>query len=429
MLGLKPDGQPVPMNWEWHRVDTLATERRERAGELHELPVLSVTKHQGIVRAEDYFKKAVHGRDTANYKVVRREQFAYATIHLDEGSIGLLTKEAAGIVSPMYTVFEPTASVDKHYLLTMLKSAHALNVYRRLAEGTVNRRASIGFDSLGGLHALLPPLPEQRKIAAILSSVDEVIAKTEGVIEQLQAVKKAMMQELLIRGLPGRHTRFKKTEIGEIPEEWQVVTIADIPPNDRPCAQTGPFGQQLGAEDFTSTGIPVLKIGNVRWGSVDLNDLDYVSDAKAQALARFAVREGDLLFARQGATTGRNALADVRCAGALINYHIIRVSVDQTRCDPRFLSICFNSSLVQDQVGRDKQRGNRDGINTRQILSFKFPLPSLAEQRVVSDAIDTILLAAKAHNEELTQLRRTKSALMSVLLTGELRVTPEGDVA
>jgi type I restriction enzyme S subunit len=77
------------------------------------------------------------------------------------------------------------------------------------------------------MEVLLPSLPEQRKIAAILSSVDETIEKTEAVIERLQVVKKAMMQELLTRGLPGRHTRFKKTEIGEIPEEWDVVELGE----------------------------------------------------------------------------------------------------------------------------------------------------------------------------------------------------------
>ena len=59
---------------------------------------------------------------------------------------------------------------------------------------------------------------EQRKIAAILSSVDDAIEKTQAVIDQVQVVKRGLMQELLTRGLPGRHTRFKQTEIGEIPE-------------------------------------------------------------------------------------------------------------------------------------------------------------------------------------------------------------------
>lgn len=78
------------------------------------------------------------------------------------------------------------------------------------------------------LQILLPPLPEQRKIAAILSSVDATIEKTEAVIEQLRVVKKAMMQELLTRGIPGRHRRFKETEIGVVPEEWTEFRLEDI---------------------------------------------------------------------------------------------------------------------------------------------------------------------------------------------------------
>ena len=66
----------------------------------------------------------------------------------------------------------------------------------------------------------LPRIPEQHKIAAILSSVDDAIEKTQAVIDQVQVVKRGLMQELLTRGLPGRHTRFKQTEIGEIPESW-----------------------------------------------------------------------------------------------------------------------------------------------------------------------------------------------------------------
>jgi type I restriction enzyme, S subunit len=65
----------------------------------------------------------------------------------------------------------------------------------------------------------VPPLPEQWKIAAILSAADRAIEATQAVIDQLQIVKKAIMAELLTRGLPGRHTRFKKTEIGNVPEE------------------------------------------------------------------------------------------------------------------------------------------------------------------------------------------------------------------
>ena len=87
--------------------------------------------------------------------------------------------------------------------------------------GTRERKSKALSKSGSGLANPSPPLPEQRKIAAILSSVDDAIEKTQAVIDQVQVVKKGLMQELLTRGIPGRHTRFKKTEIGEIPEEWR----------------------------------------------------------------------------------------------------------------------------------------------------------------------------------------------------------------
>ena len=86
--------------------------------------------------------------------------------------------------------------------------------------------AAVSKADLAGLEVPLPSPGEQRKIAAILSSVDDTIEKTQAVIDQIQVVKRGLMQELLARGLPGRHTHFKQTEIGEIPEQWDVVEMA-----------------------------------------------------------------------------------------------------------------------------------------------------------------------------------------------------------
>lgn len=72
----------------------------------------------------------------------------------------------------------------------------------------------------------LPPLPEQKKIAAILSSVDEAIQAKRAVIEQTRRVKEGLLQDLLTRGIG--HTRFKQTEIGEIPDAWKVRHLRQI---------------------------------------------------------------------------------------------------------------------------------------------------------------------------------------------------------
>ena len=87
---------------------------------------------------------------------------------------------------------------------------------------------SVNGTKVGKIKALVPPGPEQQRIAAILSSVDDAIQQTQAVIDQVQVVKCGLMQTLLTRGLSGRGTQFKQTVIGEIPKEWQLVPLRDV---------------------------------------------------------------------------------------------------------------------------------------------------------------------------------------------------------
>ena len=141
-----------------------------------------------------------------------------------------------------------------------------------------------------------PPLPEQRKIAAILSSVDDAIEKTQAVIDQVQVVKRGLMQELLTRGLPGRHTRFKQTEIGAIPEDWRAVAIGELGHDSRTTVRTGPFGSSMKTKDFRPSGVPVLTIQSLGEGELNAAGVFFVSQEKADELSEYSVTEGDLVF-------------------------------------------------------------------------------------------------------------------------------------
>lgn len=140
-----------------------------RAGHNTNLPVYSVTKHAGFVKGSEYFKKNVHSKDLSTYKVVRRGEFAYATIHLDEGSIGIAPEDC--LISPMYTVFSiDSQRVVADYLLALLKSPTMLRQYSILGAGSVHRRKSISLSTLSKIQIALPSVPQQRRIAVLLSS-------------------------------------------------------------------------------------------------------------------------------------------------------------------------------------------------------------------------------------------------------------------
>jgi len=123
----------TPTGWSWRRLGDLASEVAERAGGV-EYSVLSVTKHRGIVRAETTSRRRPRPRDV-DYQGGPAGQFAYATIHLDEGSIGCLRDDDAGIVSPMYTVFDLRTVSEREYLLRVLKQPESLATTARSHRG------------------------------------------------------------------------------------------------------------------------------------------------------------------------------------------------------------------------------------------------------------------------------------------------------
>ena len=274
-------------------------------------------------------------------------------------------------------------------------------------------------ERLFALETPVPPLPEQRKIAAILSAVDEVIEKTEAVIESLQALKKAMMQELLTRGLPGRHTRFKQTEIGEVPEGWEVVELGQVA-----TVGNGSTPSRANDDYWIGGSIPWLPTGKVNDVVVQEAD-EFVTE---KALAECPIRllpAGTILVAMigQGKTRGKVAYLALP---ACINQNFAYISPNKHLRS----WFCFYYLHWKYETLRASGRGsNQDALNCAIIRKFHLPLPPVHEQDAISNALASLHDAELKEYAVVGSLTVAKSALMSVLLSGELRVTPDQDVA
>ena len=273
-------------------------------------------------------------------------------------------------------------------------------------------------------------MAEQGNIAQRLKLLDASIDRVAIAIYKNERIKVGLVQDLLRYGIDGSgHVRsvdthdFKKSPLGLVPVEWKVGNIINFASRMRQPILTGPFGAQLGTKDFVEEGVPVLRIGNVQAGYVDQADLHFVSPRKAAQLSRYQVQAGDLLFARQGATTGRNALAGAAEQGFLINYHIIRVATDPAKCSPTFLYAAFNSDMVQSQVEREKGKSKREGVNTATLLGFLLPVPPFEEQERIADVLEAHSLQTEHLKMQHKKLGALKTGIMQDLLTGKKRVT------
>jgi type I restriction enzyme S subunit len=314
--------------------------------------------------------------------------------------------------------FPFVAGADGTQLLTVASDVDPRFIYYAAMNLDIpNLGYSRHFKELRELSFVLPPLPEQRKIAAILSSVDEAIEKTQAVIDQVQVVKKGLMQELLTKGLPGRHQKFKQTEIGTIPESWEVVDLDHIVDQQRPICY-GILKPGTGVPN----GVPVVKVKDIKNGRVVEAELLLTSPDIDQQYKRSRLRAGDLLLTIRG-TPGRLAVVPASLENANITQDTARIAVLAYHSSA-YVRRALESPGLQGQIEHNTVGQAVKGINIGAVRKLQMPLPGFQEQSAIADIIDCVDVACDANVSELVSLRTLKSALMQSLLTGQLRVTP-----
>lgn len=186
-----------PADWKRVRLGEITHEVPTKNAQGTNLPVLSCTKHSGLVLSEEYFGKRVYAEDTSGYRVVQRSEFAYATNHIEEGSIGYQNLCDAGLVSPIYTVFKTTEAVDDSYLFRLLKSPLLIHFYQINTSASVDRRGSLRYDEFSSIQIWLPGKEEQTAIAQVFDTADQQLTLLRTQRTALDQQKRGLMQRLL----------------------------------------------------------------------------------------------------------------------------------------------------------------------------------------------------------------------------------------
>jgi type I restriction enzyme, S subunit len=186
-----------PADWAAVHIGDVADEISGKNDGGRELPVLSCTKHRGLVNSLEYFGKRIFSADTSNYKVVRRGDFAYATNHIEEGSIGYQDLHEAALISPMYTVFRTRAGVDHSFFFKLVKTELYRHIFEVNTSGSIARRGGLRWDEFAIIKVFLPSVPEQKRIAAVLEVCDREIGLLQKQLEAFKEQKRGLMQKLL----------------------------------------------------------------------------------------------------------------------------------------------------------------------------------------------------------------------------------------
>lgn len=253
----------------------------------------------------------------------------------------------------------PSNRVDAEYLFHFLDS---VDLYRFAQSTTV---PSLRKSELAQIPIPLPPIEEQRRIAAVLDAADALRAKRRMAIAKLDSLTQAIFIDMF--GDSGWDT-------------WRTSSVAELATSERGSIRTGPFGSQLLHEEFVDDGpVAVLGIDNAVENRFAWGKRRSISAEKYEQLKRYTVKPGDVLVTIMG-TCGRTAIVPDDIPLSINTKHLCCITLDHDRCLPAFLWACLRfHPAVLTQLGATRG-AVMPGLNMGLIKRAKIPVPPIEMQ-------------------------------------------------
>lgn len=234
----------------------------------------------------------------------------------------------------------------------------------------------------------LPSSEEQEKIASIISTVDEQIDNTEKLIQKNQELKKGLMQQLLTKGIG--HTKFKKTEIGEIPESWEVKKLGEI---------------------FKLSSGSFLSQKNIVEGEYPV----YGGNGIAGYHNDYLFNESKLIIGRVGAKCG---CVHISKGKSWITDNALYINKKLIDFDNDFMFFL----LTYIDLNRYANQNAQPVISGQKIYNINIGIPKLNEQEKIASILSSVDKKIEEFEVKKIKLEELKKGLMQQLLTGKIRV-------
>lgn len=272
----------------------------------------------------------------------------------------------------------------------------------------------------------LPDLPTQRRIAAVLRTVDEVIEATEARIEKQQAIKQGLLHDLFIRGVtPDGQLRpppterpdfYQETELGLIPKEWEVQPVGVI--GSVKGGKRLPLGTNFADRP---TRHPYLRVTDMKDWGIDDSNLEFVEDRVSAMISRYTISSNDLYITIAG-TLGLVGRVPEHLSGAQLTENAAKITdLNLDEFNSEYLCAFLNCDAFKKQI--QAEIGTGGGVPKLaifRIAAMGVALPDFREQSVIASTINSSVTGTTTLRACLDKLRQLKSALMQDLLTGRV---------
>ena len=338
------------------------------------------------------------------------------------------------------TIQNYSESFDKEFLYYLLGSDEVFKQYVQMASGSSVQ--NLNKEKVADLQLKVPPFVEQQRIAKALSDIDALISTTEKLLQKKKNIKQGTMQNLLTgkKRLPGfgdkqtdlfvpngTHTKevknvspeqirlsakMKQTELGEIPEDWEVKSLGEI-------AETF-TGLTYSLENVYEHGTLVLRSSNIKNEQLCFEDNVFVQMSIPE---RAFVKENDILICvRNGskALIGKSAIITKAAVG--MAFGAFMIVLRSSIINQNYLLYIWQSDFVQKQV-TDNLGATINQITNADFKKFNVIIsPDKEEQTAIANVLSSMDKGIETLNSKLEKYRNLKTAMMQKLLTGKIRL-------
>ena len=349
-------------------------------------------------------------------KIVNREDTIFATVRPTLRRIAQVQECHDGaMVSTAFCVLRPNSEMmHPDFLFFVMQLESVMDEVAAMQTGA--SYPAVRDVDVMSLKVPVPPLSDQCSIAGALNLARSAILGQRRCEEATQALKRAAMHTLFTRGLRGEAQ--KETEIGPLPESWDVVLLED-------CAvvQTGAAkGRKFGGAEVVQ--VPYLRVANVQDGYLDLAEMKTISIRRSE-LNRYRLQQGDVLMTEGGDfdKLGRGFVWRGQLKLCVHQNHVFAVRTDRNRLLPDFFTYEAQSDYGKAYFLKVAHKTtNLASINSTKLKAFPVLIPTLGEQREIVSILDSIDRKIDLHRRKHSVLEELFKALLHKLITGEIRV-------
>ena len=212
-----------------------------------------------------------------------------------------------------------------------------------------------------------------------------------------------------------QNTTYKQTELGLIPDDWEVNRFTDIAELIH--------GFQFREEHFAENGrFGVIKIGNLTYqGNISLDNLSKSDCEGINNYERLFLRRGDILMALTGGTLGKMSIFNLEENRYLQNYRVGKFEPNE-KSIKNYIYYLLSSTYVQKRIEDNVNEAAQPNFGKQDFDKIKIPLPPLPEQKKIADCLSTWDCAIEKQSQLINALTQRKKALMQQLLTGKKRL-------